>query len=753
MQPSRARSLVASLIAILLVLSLEWVALADPAGAKSRDDKHNDKHSSTVRATSTAKAHASARRTVRVKRQARVKVTVVAVVRRAKHGKPAKKASATAVARAVGKGRAVRRAHATVSRRASARAPTKRKARVKAYAKAYDRARARAHAKAAHAASVYARDAARKKAWAAARRLAHYRAVYKAWAKLPGDPVAKRVRVTHTAHASARRRVRVKVHVRARAFVTRVSRPDIKSNPVGRATVSRVSRAKGVARATRRAHVRVRVSVVGHGPTTAIARRRAHLAAVHRSRRLAHQQARAKAYRLAHHVAAHHAKAKAKAKALHRSRVRAARRATWLARLDRIDPKNPATWIRYRPRHITPRTGPLFNNPYGSQRARRTLLAHVIHAIKSSMGYRLTRDPHTHKRLRCPTNPKYYPSEIKIAVYSIADKRFADALVAAKKRCVSVQVLMNSHLTVTTSHSWGHIFRSLGRRKKHHWHKQRNFAHRCTNGCLGTSVLHSKIYLFSHAGRARSTVMTGSSNMTKNAIGIQWNDLYTVNGNAKLYSQYRSMFRRMVPDHMRRGPYVYKAGKYTSTFYPFRNATKKTDRTMRDLRTIKCSGARGGTGINGHTVIYIAMHAWFSGRGEYLAKKVRQLYNRGCYVRILYSFLSHGDYWILKHGTGHRMIVRRVLFSGRLGLVAVKYSHMKMLAISGHLRNNHRARVVWTGSNNWVNKSLHADEVTLRIPSATAYRRYVQHWKQMLHRRSSPYWATFEEPTGGGRAP
>ena len=296
----------------------------------------------------------------------------------------------------------------------------------------------------------------------------------------------------------------------------------------------------------------------------------------------------------------------------------------------------------------------------------------------------MTRTPT--RDLRCPTNPKYYPSEIKIAVYSIADKRFADALVAAKKRCVSVQVLMNSHLTVTTSHSWGRIFRSLGRRKKHHWHKQRNFAHRCTNGCLGTSVLHSKIYLFSHAGRARSTVMTGSSNMTKNAIGIQWNDLYTVNGNAKLYSQYRyDVPADGARPHEAWALRLPARGSTPRRSTPSATATKKTDRTMRDLRTIKCSGARGGTGINGHTVIYIAMHAWFSGRGEYLAKKVRQLYNRGCYVRILYSFLSHGDYWILKHGTGHRMIVRRVLFSGRLGLVAVKYSHMKMLAVSGHV--------------------------------------------------------------------
>jgi hypothetical protein len=747
MQPSRGHSLVAAMTALVLVVSLEWAVLASPVAAKP------DRHHQTVRAVETAVVSASARHSAHVKRRARVRVTVVAVVRRARHGKPPKRARATATGWAWGKGDATRRERATARARASARASTPAKARAKAHRKARRLARERARTRAKRAATTAAYVAARREARAKARLWAHDLAANKAWDKLPGYPVAKRVRVTRTRVATVRRTVRVHVHVRARARASAVSRPAIKTNPVGRATVTKVGRGKARARATRRVRVRVRVSVVARAPTKDMARRQARFAAVHRARRLADQRAGAKAHYLARHAALHRARAVARKRALHDARPRAARRARRLARLDRIVPSNPTTWIRYRPRHLTPRPGPLFNNPYGSWTSRRTLLAHVIHAIKSSPGYRLTRDPRTHRRLRCPTNPRYYPSEIKIAVYSIADMRFADALVAAKKRCVSVQVLMNSHLTATTSHSWGRIAKALGARKKRHWRQQRTFAHRCSNGCLGTSVLHTKMYLFSRAGRADSTVMTGSSNMTTNAVGVQWNDLYTVNGDSRLYSQYRSMFRRMVPDHWARGPYVYRDGAYTSTFYPFRRATKSTDRTMRDLRTIKCSGARGGTGIDGHTVVYIAMHAWFSDRGEYLAKEVRRLYDRGCYVRILYSFLSHSDYVLLTRGTNHRMLVRRVLFAGRLGLVAVKYSHMKMMAVSGHVGSNPRARVVWTGSNNWVRKSLHADEVTLRIRSASAYRRYVRHWKFMLHRRSSSHWAKFTEPEGGGRAP
>ena len=422
------------------------------------------------------------------------------------------------------------------------------------------------------------------------------------------------------------------------------------------------------------------------------------------------------------------------------------------ARLSRVNPRDPSTWIHYAPGHYTPPGGPLFNNPYGSRARQRALLTHVIRSIDSSPGYRRPLDRRTGRPRPCPSNPRFYPSAIRIAVYSVADRGFARALVAANRRCVSVQILMNSHLTVVTSPSWGRIVRALGRRGKGYRHK-RSFTHRCSNGCLGTSVLHSKIYLFSHAGRARGTVITGSSNMTRNAIGIQWNDLFTVNGNRLMYAEYLHMFKAMVPDRPAKGPFVFRAGPYTSTFYPFRRATRRTDDAMRALRSVRCKGADGGSGIHRHTVIYIAMHSWFGHRGGYLAHRVRHMYARGCYVRILYSFMSARTFAELSYGTGRRMVVRRVLFPGPRGLVAAKYSHMKMFAVSGHVGRDRSAWVVWTGSSNWTDRSLHADEVTLRIPSRQVYRSYVRHWKLMRHRRSSVFWAMFLEPVGGGRAP
>lgn len=435
------------------------------------------------------------------------------------------------------------------------------------------------------------------------------------------------------------------------------------------------------------------------------------------------------------------------------ARQRAAERRRHLARWAKVRPRHPETWLKWAPGRVSPVVGPLFNDPYGDPVQRRRLVKHVVRTINASPGYRLRGPGRKGLRLKCPTDPADAPSQIKIAVYSIADQEFTDALLAANRRCVSVQVLMNSHLTSVTSPSWGRIIAALGARGNG-WRHRRSFAHRCSNGCLGTSTLHSKIFLFSRSGTARDTVMVGSSNMTRNAVRVQWNDLYTVNNHPTMFRQYRTMFERMVPDVMAQGPFVFPAtGRYQSTFYPFRAANQRTDTTVRSLRTVRCRGATGGTGVRGRTIVYVEMHAWFGDRGRAITRQLRGLYDRGCHIRILYSFMLKRTHDELTEGTGRRMLLRRVAFPQPYGVLADKYSHLKMYAVSGHIGKDRSAEVVWTGSNNWTDKSDHGDEVTLRIASSAAYRAYVRHWKFVRDSHSSPFWALFEEPVGGGRAP
>ncbi len=398
------------------------------------------------------------------------------------------------------------------------------------------------------------------------------------------------------------------------------------------------------------------------------------------------------------------------------------------------------TWS---PGHTTPRPGPRFNDPLGDKTARRRLLRQVNSAIMSVPGYRV-RTPRN-----CPIDPARWPAEIKISLYSIADLAFVDRLIAANRRCVSVQLLMNDHLDETTSPSWAKLVRALGSNRH-----ARSFAYRCRHSCRGNAILHSKFYLFSRAGKARDTVMVGSTNMTTNASGVQWNDLLTINGRAELYARFRQMFEEMVPDVRRAQPLrVFDVGPYQVVFMPQPGANPDTDQAMKLLRTIHCTGAREGAGQGGRTVVEINMHAWKGERGRYLARQVHDLYDQGCLVRVLYSFMWKSTYHVLVDGTGPRMDVRRTIFPHPGTDVAAVYSHMKTVAVSGNVGDDPSSWVVWTGSANWSDLARYSDEVILRVPTRAAFERYAAHNAYIRRVRSSPVWAIYQEPAGGGREP
>lgn len=407
--------------------------------------------------------------------------------------------------------------------------------------------------------------------------------------------------------------------------------------------------------------------------------------------------------------------------------------------------------------NYSPQTGPSFNRPLGDWSARRRNLTRVIRTIDSMPGYRQTIGA---RPAPCPTDPRLLPGKIRVTLYSMTDQRFANAMKAASRRCLSVQILMNNHLNRTIDPAWRTLVTSLGTstRASSNGFPRRSFARRCSFGCRGRGVLHTKMYLFESTvmapaqrrNRINDTVFVGSSNMTQNAAKVQWNDLYAVRGSAQLFRQYLDMFDRMKRDRteLRLRVYTTTNGVYQTTFWPQGRAT---DPTTVMFRSIRCRGANGGTGIGGKTVIYINMHAWFGTRGLAFANQVRGLYNRGCYVRVLYSFMSYAVFKKLRTGN-NRMVARRTLFSDN-GETASLYSHYKNIAVSGNVGADRSTRVVWTGSNNFTNHGRRFDEVMMRIRSGAAFSAYRNQWTYMRNRKSSSTYANFSEPTGGGRAP
>jgi hypothetical protein len=402
--------------------------------------------------------------------------------------------------------------------------------------------------------------------------------------------------------------------------------------------------------------------------------------------------------------------------------------------------------------HYSPPGGARFNNPIGSHADQRRNLTHVIRTINSMPGYKQAT-----QGAPCPTKPSLWPATIRVSLYSMVDGAFSEAARAANRRCISVQVLMNNHLSAATDYSWKRLEQSLGTRVYSGRSARRSFAHRCNYGCRGHGVLHTKMYLFDSTvpapaqaqNRINNTVMVGSSNITSNASKVQWNDLYTIRGDATVHRDYLQMFNRMKSGRKSSHLYRYSEGMYSSVFWPQGSAT---DPYRTWLGAVSCTGATGGAGIDGRTVVYVNMHAWFGTRGLKLAHQIRGLYDRGCYVRVLYSFMSFRVFKILRGGTGARMSVRRTMFSHN-GRTAYLYSHLKNINISGHVGNDPSTWLVSTGSNNFTNEGTHFDEVALRIRSRAAYNSYVRHFKYMSRRKSSSIYANYSEPTGGGRAP
>jgi hypothetical protein len=316
---------------------------------------------------------------------------------------------------------------------------------------------------------------------------------------------------------------------------------------------------------------------------------------------------------------------------------------------------------------------------------------------------------------------------------------------------------MNNHLDRTNDPAWKRLEDALGTQVYGNGRARRSFAHRCSYGCRGSGVLHTKMYLFDSSvespryNRVNSTVAVGSANMTFNSTNIQYNDLYTVVGRSDLFRTYSYMFNLMKRDRGVANRLVQTTnGSYQSTFWP--QTPGGPDPQMSALQSIRCTGVTGGTGYRGRTLVHINMHAWFNDRGLRLARQVRSLYNQGCYVRVLYGFMSYGVFQTLRNGTNSRMSVRRTLFS-RNGRTAYVYSHFKNMMANGRVGSDTSARVVWTGSNNFTDGGTHYDEVMLRIPFTSAYYDYLRQFRYISDRLSSAVYAIFQEPSGGGRPP
>ncbi|MXG91200.1 phospholipase D-like domain-containing protein [Nocardioides flavescens] len=363
--------------------------------------------------------------------------------------------------------------------------------------------------------------------------------------------------------------------------------------------------------------------------------------------------------------------------------------------------------------------GPFFNNPRGSQAAKFRIERQVLAAIRA-----------TPKR-----------STIRIALYSFDRMPVAEALAAAHRRGVKVQLLLNDH---QDTKAMKYLRARLGTNR---WAS--SFIYKCRSGCRSATPdrnLHSKFYTFTEAGKSKRVLMVGSANMMLNAHVHQWNDLFITSGRRAMFDQYVALFNDMKRDWSTKRPaYTFcgtpRAGegqacdeavdKFTTQVFP-RTSNRRDDPVLEILDRVQCvtDGRR--------TKLDLSMHSMRGQRGNYLAAALRQKYAEGCQVRVDYGLIGFRTKQVLGKQTPRGRVPLRSTGFDRNGDGEVElYTHQKYLVIRGTYAGRPRTSLTFTGSSNWAGLGTAQDEVLFSIRGAGVARKYVRNFDLMWKGRGN----------------
>lgn len=327
---------------------------------------------------------------------------------------------------------------------------------------------------------------------------------------------------------------------------------------------------------------------------------------------------------------------------------------------------------------------------------------------------------------------------IKLASWSFSSRRYVTALYRAKKRGVSVQIVLAKRNKPRNSSIEG-----LQRRFGTTYSTNGSWVRKCSLSCRGTKgTMHSKLFLFSHAYRTPHVTMMGSANLTDFAVSNQWNQMNTVSNNAAMYTDSLAIFNQMVRDRPATPRYVETPlGPFTNYWYPATSTRASADFLLRALNQVQCTGAVNAA-KGGRTIIKIVVYAWYQERGKWLARKVRQLWNEGCKVQIVYAVSSNPVKKILYSPSGRgRIPMRQIMLTNSNG-APIYYVHDKWMTITGHVGRDRSASYSWHGSFNFSDLGLISDENFQRLDGRGYYDRFARDftrlWKDPHSRAPSP---------------
>ena len=382
--------------------------------------------------------------------------------------------------------------------------------------------------------------------------------------------------------------------------------------------------------------------------------------------------------------------------------------------------------------------GPVFNDPHlrkGHFRIERKLIQTIKHARKGST--------------------------IRIAVYSFDRMPVARALIAAHKRGVKVQMLLNDHWDTPAMQA---VRARIGTKRT-----SKSFIYKCKAGCRSArneyNNMHSKFYSFSRAGRSKDVLAVGSHNLTRNADIHQWNDLYFTSGDHELFRQFVSLFNDMRKDYSERQPARFFCGtpangvacddsidKHTVWAFP-KPSGPKNDVVLDTLGKVQCLTPNASGGRT-RTRLALSMHTMRGKRGDYLAAAIRQKWAEGCKVRVMYGLIGYHTKRVLGAPTRRGRIPLRstgldyntednfdLNNDGKDDLILSFYSHQKYLTIQGTYNGVPDTDMVVTGTANWASLSPGNDELYMTVRGSKVVRKYVKNfdyqWKVKRNSRNA----------------
>jgi phosphatidylserine/phosphatidylglycerophosphate/cardiolipin synthase-like enzyme len=336
---------------------------------------------------------------------------------------------------------------------------------------------------------------------------------------------------------------------------------------------------------------------------------------------------------------------------------------------------------------------------------------------------------------------------VRIALYSFDRIPVANAIVAAHKRGVRIQMLLNDH--------WENRAMQIVRAALGTNTHAKNFIYKCKSGCR-TLVdqyrnLHSKFYLFPRAGKSRRVIALGSHNFTMNADRHQWNDIFFFQADKTMYKQFVHVFNDMKKDYSSTQPAMHFCGvpvgtscddsvdKYTNWVFP-KKSTKQSDLVLNMLSKIQCLTPDGAGGQT-RTKLALSMHTMRGARGNYLASAIRQKYAEGCDFRVSYGLIGFRTKQILGAATARGRIPLRstgldydpdddfdLNNDGDDDVILTYYTHQKYFVIQGTYNGHPNTSMVLTGSSNWASLGTAQDEIFFTILGDGNARRYLKNF-------------------------